>query len=84
MLKDWKKDIDQILVKAQGNQKRSSDRVVLRHENKHPPSGYKKGEGVIVKLMRNDKKIKEKGKTFIISKGKVLERSNNRHKLNTR
>ena len=81
MLKDWKKDIDQILVKAQGNQKRSSDRVVLRHENKHPPSRYKKGEGVIVKLMRNDKKIKEKGKTFIISKGKVLERSNNRHKI---
>ena len=81
LLKDWKKDIDQILVKAQGNQKRSSDRVVLRHENKHPPSGYKKGEGVIVKLMRNDKKIKEKGKTFIISKGKVLERSNNRHKI---
>ena len=81
LLKDWKKDIDQILVKAQGNQKRSSDRVVLRHENKHTPSGYKKGEGVIVKLMRNDKKIKEKGKTFIISKGKVLERSNNRHKI---
>ena len=73
--------MDQILVKAQGNQKRSSDRTVLRHENKHPPSVHKKGDGVIVKLIKNDKKIKEKGKTFIISKGKVLERSNNRYKI---
>ena len=72
--------MDQILVKAQGNQKRSSDRMVLRHENKHPPSVYKKGDGVIAKFMKNDKKIKRKGKTFIISKGKVLERSNNRYK----
>ena len=31
--------------------------------------------------MKNDKKIKVKGKTFIISKGKVLERSNNRSKI---
>ena len=31
--------------------------------------------------MKNDKKIKRKGKTFIISKGKVLERSNNRYKI---
>ena len=31
--------------------------------------------------MENDKKIKGKGKTFIISKGKVLERSNNRYKI---
>ena len=67
LLKDWKKDMDQILVKAQGNQKRSSDRVVLRHENKHPPSGYKKGEGVIVKLMKNVKK-KLKGKKNIYHK----------------
>ena len=70
-----------MLVKAQGDQKESSDRMVLRHENKHPPSVYKKGDGVIVKLMKNDKKIKGKGKTFIISKGKVLERSNNRYKI---
>ena len=62
LLKDWKKDTDQILVKAQGNQKRSSDRMVLRHENKHPPSVYKKGDGVIVKLMKNDKKLKGKEK----------------------
>ena len=80
LLEDWKKDIDQILVKAQGNQKRSSDRMVLRYENKHPLSVYKKGDGVIAKLMKNDKKIKGKGKTFIISKGKVLERPNNRYK----
>ena len=70
-----------MLVKAQGNQKRSSDRMVLRHENKHPPSVCKKGDGVIVKVMKNDTKIKGKGKTFIISNGKVLERSNNRYKI---
>ena len=81
LLEDWKNNMDQILVKAQGNQKRSSDRMVLRHENKHPPSAHKKGDGVIVELIKNDKKIKEKGKTFIISKGKVLERSNNRYKI---
>ena len=81
LLEDWKNNMDQILVKAQGNQKRSSDRMVLGHENKHPPSAHKKGDGVIVELIKNDKKIKEKGKTFIISKGKVLERSNNRYKV---
>ena len=51
--------------------------MVLRHENKHPLSVYKKGDSVIVKLMTNDKKIKAKGKTFIISKGEILGRSNN-------
>ena len=79
LLEDWKTDIVQMLVKAQGNQKRSSDRLVLRDEYKHPPSVYNNGDGVIVKLMKNGKKTK--GKTFIISKGKVLERSNNRYKL---
>ena len=77
MLEDRKKDVDQILVKAQGHQKRSSEKMVLRYENKHPPSVYKKGDGVLVKLMKNYKKIKGKGKTFLIGKGKVLERSNN-------
>ena len=66
------------MVKAQGNQKGSSNRIVLRHEYKHPPSVYKKGDGVITKLMKMTKKIKGEGKTFIISKGKVFERSNNR------
>ena len=42
LLEDWKKDMDYMLVKAQGNQKRSSDRMVLRHENKDPPFVYKK------------------------------------------
>ena len=73
--------MDQILVKAQGNQNRSSDRMVLRHENKHPSFVYKKGDGVIVKLMKNDKKNKGIGKTFILSNGKVLKRSNNRYKI---
>ena len=62
LLEDWKKDMDQILVKARLNQNRSSDRMVLRHENKHPPSVYKKGNGVIVNLKKNDKKIEGKKK----------------------
>ena len=41
LLEKWKKDMDQILLKAQGNYKRSSDRMTLRHENKHPPAVYK-------------------------------------------
>ena len=62
LLEDWKKDMDQILVKARLNQNRSSDRMVLSHENKHPPSVYKKGNGVIVNLKKNDKKIEGKKK----------------------
>ena len=62
LLEDWKKDMDQILVKARLNQNRSSDRMVLRHENKHPPSVYKKGNDVIVNLKKNDKKIEGKKK----------------------
>ena len=54
--------MDQILVKARLNQNRSSDRMVLSHENKHPPSVYKKGNGVIVNLKKNDKKIEGKKK----------------------
>ena len=34
--------MDQILIKPEGNQKRSSDRMILKHKNKHPPSVYKK------------------------------------------
>ena len=55
--------------------------MVLRHEYKHPPSVYKTGDGVITKLMKNDKKIKGEGKKFIISKGKRFERPNNRYKI---
>ena len=62
LLEDWKKDMDQILVKAQGSQKRSLDRMVLRHENKHLPSVYKNGNGVIDQLMKNVKKNKIKRK----------------------
>ena len=69
------------MVKPEGNQKGSSNRMVLRHEYKHPPSVYKTGDGVITKLMKNDKKIKGEGKKFIISKGKLFERPNNRYKI---
>ena len=75
LFEEWKKDMK---VKAQGNQKNSSDRMVLRHGNKYLLSAYKKGDGVIVKLMKNEKNVEGKWKAFIICKGKVLERSNNR------
>ena len=53
--------------------------MILRHKNKHPPSVCKKGNSVLVKLMKNETKIKEKGKTFMISKGKTLKTSSNRY-----
>ena len=61
LLEYWKKDIDQILIKAQGNQKRSSDRMVSRYENKHPPSVYNRIDHEIIKVMKMIKK-KLKGK----------------------
>ena len=53
--------------------------MILRHKNKHPPSVYKKGNSALVKLMKNETKIKEKGKTLMISKGKTLKTSSNRY-----
>ena len=70
LLEDWKKDMDQMLVKAQGNQKRSSDRLVSRDEYKHPPSVYNNDDGVIVKLMKNGKKKKLKEKHLQLVKEK--------------
>ena len=41
--------------------------MVLRYENKHPPSEYEKGDTVIVKITKSEKKIKGKGKTLVTS-----------------
>ena len=39
--------------------------MVLRYKNKHPPSEYEKGDTVIVKITKSEKKIKGKGKTLV-------------------
>ena len=51
----------------QENQNRSSKKMVLRYKNKHPPSEYEKGDTVIVKITKSEKKIKGKGKTLVTS-----------------
>ena len=80
-LKDCRKNMENLLKTAQENQNRSSKRMVLRHKNKHPPSEYEKGDTVTVKITKSDKKIKDKGKTFVTSKRGVVQQSENRNKV---
>ena len=69
--------MENLLKTAQENQNRFSEKMVPRHKNKHPPSQYEKGDTVIVKITNSDKKIKGKGKTFVTSKGEVVQQSGN-------
>ena len=80
-LKDCRKNMENLLKTAQENQNRSSKKMVLRHKNKHPPSEYEKGDTVAVKITKSDKKIKDKGKTFVTSKRGVVQQSENRNKV---
>ena len=48
--------MENLLKIANENENRSSEKVVLRHKNKHPPSEYEKGDTVIVKITKSDKK----------------------------
>ena len=59
--------MENLLKTVQENQNRSSKKMVLRYENKHPPSEYEKGDTVIVKITKSEKKIKGKGKTLVTS-----------------
>ena len=47
-----------LLKAAQENKSRPSEKMVLRHQNKDPPSEYEKGDTVIVKITKSDKKAK--------------------------
>ena len=80
-LKDCRKNMENLIKTAQENQNRSSKRMVLRHKNKHPPSEYEKGDTVTVKITKSDKKIKDKGKTFVTSKRGVVQQSEHRNKV---
>ena len=59
--------MENLLKTVQENQNRSSKKMVLRYKNKHPPSEYEKGDTVIVKITKSEKKIKGKGKTLVTS-----------------
>ena len=51
--------------------------VLRQKKTKHLPSEYEKGDAVIVKTTKSVKKIKGKGKTLVMSKGEVVQRSGN-------
>ena len=72
--------MEDLLKTAQENQNSSSEKMVLRHKNKHAPSEYQTGNTVIVKITKSDKKLKVK-KKLVTSKGEVVQRSGNRHKV---
>ena len=54
--------------------------MVLRHKSKLAPSEYETDDTVIVKITKSDKKLKVK-KKLVTSKGEVVQRSGNRHKV---
>ena len=43
-LKDWRKNMENLLKTVQENQNRSSEKMILRHKNKNPPSEYEKSD----------------------------------------
>ena len=57
--------MENLLKIVQENQNRSSEKMFPRYKNKHPPSEYEKGDTVIVKITKSDKKIKGKRKNFL-------------------
>ena len=58
--------MENLLKIANKNQNRSSEKVILRHKNKHPPSEYEKGDTVIVKITKSGKKNKGKGRKHLL------------------
>ena len=65
-LKDWRKNMENLLKRVQENQYRSSEKMVLRHKNKHPPSEYKKDDTVIVKITKSDEGISKANKKHLL------------------
>ena len=64
--------MENLLKTAQENKNRSSEKMVLRHKNKHPSSEYDKGDTVIVKITKSDKKLKTKEKHLSRAKEKLF------------
>ena len=62
--------MENLLKTAQKNQKRSSEKMILKHGNKHSP--LHSPDTVLVKITKSIKKIKGKGKTFVTSKREVF------------
>ena len=61
--------MENLLKTAQENKNRSSEKMVLRHKNKHPSSEY---DTVIVKITKSDKKLKTKEKHLSRAKEKLF------------
>ena len=71
-LKDWRKNMEDLLKTAQENQNRSSEKMVLRHKNRHAPSEYETDDTVIVKITKSDKKLKVKKKHLSRAREKLF------------
>ena len=70
-LKDWRKT-ENLLKTVQENQNRSSEKIVLSHKNKHPTSyiNYLKGDTVIVKITKSDKKNERQREKICYKQGR--------------
>ena len=73
--------MENLLKTAQENQNRSSEKMFPRYKNKHPPSEYEKGDTVIVKITKSDKKNQRQKKKFVTSEEKLIQRSRNKYKV---
>ena len=71
-LNDWREKIENLLKTAQENKSRPSEKMALRHQNKDPPSEYEKGDTVIVKITKSDKKAKAQEKQFLRAREKFF------------
>ena len=65
-----KEKIQNLLKTAQENKNRSSENMVLRHKNKHPPSGYEKGDS-----WNNERWEKEDKKEPILLSTKTIKKN---------
>ena len=62
--------IQNLLKTAQENKNRSSENMILSHKNKHPPSGYEKGDSC-----NNERWKKEDKKEPILLSTKTIKKN---------
>ena len=63
--------MENLLKIVQENQNRSSEKMFPRYKNKHPPSEYEKGDTVIVKITKSDKKKSKAKEKICYKQGKT-------------
>ena len=76
---DWNSKVEDVRRTADTKQRKAAKAMVDAHRAKNPPSVYKKGEEVMVKLHMKGKKVK--GKKKLHCKGKILRRKENRYQI---